>query len=308
MVIALLGAPAPGLAESETDASIGSEQALISVDEIALELSNPATRLRSITLDMEYTTYQGDLPGADDQHELTNIFTLSWPIELANGNNLMLRATLPHLTDQPYWKPVWYLDYADFIIRQLPDLDPAVGGFGSGHDHLGTIGLDISYGRTNDNGFFSSLGIATIAPTSEDQSATRGQWLLGPEIALAQFTNWGLFGVRAKHLTNIYGEGDQELGELTANETTVKLSFSYALGNGWLIESNPVIFYDWEAVSGNEWMVPVGAGLSKTFRIGRMPMKLGFELHHYVVSPDRFGPEWLFKFHLAPVLSTRLMR
>jgi hypothetical protein len=304
-IVALLASPALGFAES---ASGESDSPAISIDDIALELSSPAPRLFSIDWDLEYTTYQGDLPGADDQTAYSNILTTSWPIKLKSGKNFLLRATIPIHGDQPGWKPKWYLDYADFVIRQLPTLDGNVGGFGSGHDHLGAVGFDISYGSTNENGLITSLGIANILPTSEDMSARRGQWLIGPEFALGQVTSWGLIGMRVKHLTNIDGEGEQELGKLDTNETTLKLFFAYALGNGWSIESNPVILYDWEAVSGNEWSVPVGAGVSKTLMFGRVPTKLAFEIQNFVASPDRFGPEWLFRFSLTPVISSKVLR
>lgn len=150
------------------------------------------------------------------------------------------------------------------------------------------------------------VGIANVAPTSDDRSASRSQWLIGPELALGQITDWGLFGVRAKHLTSIYGLGDQRVDYRT-NETTLDLFFAYALGNAWQIESNPVILYDWEAVSGNKWTVPVGLGVSKTVMLGGMPMKLGLEVQKHVASADRFGPDWLISFNLTPVISTRLL-
>ena len=61
-------------------------------------------------------------------------------------------------------------------------------------------------------------------------------------------------------------------------------------------------------IEGNEWLLPVGAGVSKTFRTGRRPMKIGVELQYYVVSPDRFGPEWLLKINFIPFVSTRLLQ
>lgn len=151
------------------------------------------------------------------------------------------------------------------------------------------------------------VGIANALPTSDDQSARRGQWLIGPELALGQVTSWGLFGARAKHLTNIDGTGEQEV-DYDTNETTLELFFAYGLGNGWQIESNPVILYDWEAVSDNEWNIPVGLGVSKTMMVGKMPMKFGLELQKFVVSTDRFGPDWQINFNLTPVMSSKLLR
>ena len=292
----------PALAAAD-DASAGS----IPLSEIALELSNPITALRTFGIDIEHTQYQGDLPGADEQDGVKVDFSLAWPVRLKNGN-LMLRLTIPTAGDQPYWNPVEYLDYADFIIRQVPDERLAVGQFGTGHDHLGAVSFDIGYSQTSDDGVFSMFGLSSVAPTSDDMSARRGQWLLGPEFALGKMADWGLYGFRARHVTNVAGSGEQELGTITTNETTLHLFYAYSLGKGWQIESNPEILYDWEGVSGNQWLVPVGGGVSKTFRIGRVPIKVGLEGYYFAVSPDRFGPEWQAFLNFTPVLSTRLLR
>jgi hypothetical protein len=164
----------------------------------------------------------------------------------------------------------------------------------------------VGYGGVSDAGRISMISLALVTPTSEDGSGRYNQWLLGPEFALGRITDSSIYGIRAKHLTDISGEGEQELGKLATNETTLKVFFGYSLGNGWQIESNPEILYDWEAVSGNEWLVPIGAGISKTFRAGRRPMKFGIELQHYVVSPDRFGPEWLVRFSFVPLVYGQL--
>lgn len=299
----------PLLAAADETASDSRRQAdPIPLSEIALELSNPMTALRTFEMDIERTAYQGDLAGADEQDGVKVDFRLAWPVRLRNGGNLMLRLTVPTAGDQPYWNPVEYLDYADFIIRQVPDERLEEGQFGIGHDHLGAISFDIGYSQTSDDGVFSLFGLTSVAPTSDDQSARRGQWLIGPEFGLGKMADWGLYGFRAKHVTNVSGTGEQELGTISTNETTINLFYAYSLGNGWQIESNPEILYDWEGVSGNQWLVPVGGGVSKTFRIGRVPMKLGLEAYYFAVSPDRFGPEWQAFLNFTPVLSTRLLR
>jgi hypothetical protein len=309
-IVALLGLPALSLAATASDEPPGTVRSAISVDEIALELSNPVTALRSVAWDIEYRTFQGDFPGSNDQTAMRNVFALSWPFKLSNGKNILLRTTIPINSDQPIWKPRGRNgDFAGFLMRQSPTITPTNGQFVIGHDHLDDIGIDVSYGGVNENGFISLLGIASVFPTSDDGSASRNQYLLGPEFVVGQVTSWGLFGARAKHLTTVAGEGryDGE-GKWDTNETSLKIFFSYALGNGWQIESNPIILYDWEAVSGNEWTVPIGAGVSKTIMLGNMPMKLAFDIQNYVVSPDRFGPEWLFTLSFTPVISTKLLR
>ena len=287
--------------------AVAPAQSNLSVDEIALDLLNPATSLRTVAFDYEYQTYQGSLPEANDQNTYRMIFTPSWPIKLDNGKNLLLRARIPINGDMPNWKPVFYLDWAEFLLRQLPEIDEDRGGFGDGHDHMGDISFDVGYGGVNDDGGIGMIGVSMVVPTSEDQSARRNQYLLGPEVALGRITDWGIYGIRAKHLTNVSGQGEQEVGDYDTNETTLRIFFAYSLGNGWQIESNPEILYDWEGIDDNQWNVPIGAGISKTFMMGRIPVKAGIELQNYVVSTDRLAPEWMLRFSLVPVIPGRYL-
>lgn len=272
------------------------------VDRVAIELLNPVTSLRSVAFDFEGQTYQGSMPTANEQEMVRMVIRPSWPIELGNGKNLLLRAGLPIIDRKPSWTPDdKRVDWAEFLLRQIPELDEENGAFGDGHAHFGDASFDIGYGDTDSNGNITMFGVSMVAPTSDDESVSRNQFLLGPEIAFGRVTGWGIYGLRANHLTNIYGEGIQGV-EYDTNETRLKLFFGYSLGNGWLIESNPEILYDWEGIDDNQWNVPVGAGISKTSMFGQVPIKFAVELQHFVVSTDRLAPEWLLRFSIVPVI------
>lgn len=228
-----------------------------------------------------------------------------------------MRATIPLFGDLPTWKPRnRFLDYGPFLIPKVPEsleeesFGPKAVGFVYSHDYLGDIGLELAYGDVSENGVIRSAGITVVWPTSEDRSAARGQTLLGPEIALGRITDKAVYGFRAKHLTDVWGESQAELfiGKIGTNDTTLQLFGAYSLGNGWQIESKPTIRYDWEAVDNNKWSVPLGGGISKTFRLGRWPMKLGVEYEHYVVTPDRFGPDCNVRLNFVPFVSTKMLR
>jgi hypothetical protein len=300
----LLYLPVSGHAE-ESNAEADETGRVMTVDEIAKELSNPVTALRSIFNDFEYRTFDGDLRGSSDQTSWIYQVTPSIPIKLDNGKNLLLRATIPFYLNQPVWE-IWFRDpiweenrsYAEFLLRQSPQVTDETGLYRRGHDHLADVTYDVAYGGVSDSGFISMFGIAGVFPTSQDISASRHQYLLGPEVALGKSTGWGVFGAWATHLVSVSGDSSFD-----TNETTIKVFFAYGLGNGWQIISNPTILYDWEADSGNELLLPIGAGVSKTTRFGRTPIKFEMELQKYIETPERFGPEWLFTFSITPVLS-----
>jgi hypothetical protein len=266
-----------------------------SLDDIAKELSNPVTALATFNIDIEYRIYQGNLPGADDQSTFIYNFQPSFPIPLDNGKNILLRATFPIWGDQPLYF-VDGVEYPKFRVRQLADVLPQDREFIDGHDHLSDIELNFAYGGVSDSGFISMYGIALVLPTSTDFSSGIDQHQLGPEVAFGKVTPWGLFGATAKHMTGVSGEDAYD-----TNKTSLEVFFAYGLGNGWQLFSNPVIAYDWEAASDNKLFLPIGGGVSKTMRIGRMPLKLALEAQYYAVSPDSIGPQWLFTFGITPV-------
>mgnify|MGYP000697645655 CR=1 FL=1 len=104
-------------------------------------------------------------------------------------------------------------------------------------------------------------------------------------------------------LTRLSGEDRWD-----TNETRLDLFFAYGLGNGWQLISNPEFVYDWEADKDHEWLVPLGGGVAKTFTTGRTPWRIAAELHKYVVSTDRLGPDWMFTLKVTPVFMDRSLK
>ena len=310
LIALFFGVPALGLAETDTDDSADNVRSELSLDRIALELSNPVTALRSLAWDIEGTFFQGNLPDADGRSAMKNRLTPSWPFKLRNGNNILLRLTIPLNSDQPLWEHSIYLHHAEWRMRQIEDAAFEIGFLTRGHDHLDDISFDIGYGGVSDNGLIGMLGLSTVFSTNDDGTAERDQLLVGPEFVFGKVASWGLIGARVKHLTSVYDVDVRNWTELPwdTNETTAKIFFAYAMGNGWQIESNPTILYDWEAVSGNEWTVPIGAGVSKTMKLGSVPVKLALDIQKFVVTPDRLGPDWQITVSLTPVLSSKLLR
>ena len=303
-VISLLAVPILCIAEQESEEDSRSSVWDLTNDEIAKQLSNPVNALFQIGNEFEYRSYQGDLPEADDQSNAVYLIKPSWSIPLRNGKNVLLRATIPIYAKMPVWKldtdhPLWIVDYdyPDFRIRQTPYVTPSSGAFDDIHGHYGDIEFDAAYGGVSDSGFISMFGITGVVDTSSNQSASRKTMLLGPEIALGKETHWGVYGAWLSHLTNV----GSAIINYDTNETYIEVFFAYGLGNGWQVFSNPTILYDWEALSGNDLLLPLAVGISKTTRLGKMPAKFSFEIQKYVISPDRFGNDLTATFSFTPV-------
>jgi len=69
-----------------------------------------------------------------------------------------------------------------------------------------------------------------------------------------------------------------------------------------LIGMAPNILIDWKADQEDPFTVPVGLGIGKLVRIGRLPVKFSSEADYMVVHPDDFGQHWGVRFQAIPVL------
>ena len=49
---------------------------------------------------------------------------------------------------------------------------------------------------------------------------------------------------------------------------------NYNLDKGWYLSSSPIITANWKASNGNVWVVPVGGGVGRVFRLGFQPVNV----------------------------------
>ncbi len=287
--ITLLGIPVTGMAAANVDDDLDdvTTRPVMTIDELAKELSNPVTALRTIVNEFEFRNFQGDLRDSSDQTNLVYRFSPSFPFKLKNGKNILVRATIPMDFYEPEWRvnvddPIFEVDvdYTEFLLRQSPQITDDTGHFRSAHGHLNDFTYDVAYGGVSDSGFISMYGIAGVLPSSQNISGSRDQTLLGPEVAFGKSADWGVIGAWLTHLVDVRGEDS-----FSTSETTIDLFFAYGLGNGWQIISNPTILYDWEADSGNELLLPLGGGVAKTTRFGRIPVRMEFEVRIISSAP-----------------------
>jgi hypothetical protein len=277
-----------------------------SPNDIGRELANPIGKLFSISNEIEYLSYQGYINGASDHPRGDFVIKPSFPLQLKNGKTLVIRASIPTNFGEPSY-PAFYQDFADWRIRQFAYLLPDEGTLHLDHGFLDDISLDVAYGDVNDNGFITMFGVAAVLPSSQDGTGERDQYLLGPEVALGKVTSWGLVGAWATHQINV-AEAGHKVPAYDTSITSLKLFFSYGLRNGWQLISNPLIEYDWEALPDNKLMLPIGGGVAKTTSIGNMPLRLNLEIYNYIKSPAAFGPDWLIRFGVTPVIKDRSLR
>jgi len=260
-----------------------------SADEIAKELSNPAGALASLFTSLEYTTYKGDLPDADDQDSWAFSFQPVLPFPVGDkGRRIIFRP----LIGLPFNQPVF-----DIKKGKFDDADP----------NLKDITFDLVYAGTEmkdkHNGYLWGIGMAGTLPTATDDDLGGDQWRAGPEIFAGIIRKWITIGVVLNHQWDIGGSNDE-----THSVTAGQYFYAIGMGDGWQIASGPNFSYDWEADSDQAWTLPVGIGLAKTTDIGNTHVKFQGQVQYFVEQPDAFGPEWLLKFTATPVVSNPFVK
>jgi hypothetical protein len=271
-------------AEKETDKE---PQQGKSAEEIARELANPNNSLASLTFKNQFRWYTGDLPDADDQSNYTLLFQPVFPFSLqptASGGkaNLFVRPAFPILFDQP-----------------VPGINNGQFEW-DGVTALGDIGFDIGYGVTEKNGLLWAVGMVGTLPTATDSDVAGEQLRLGPELLLAKFEKWGLYGIFPSHQWDVTGSNDAPY-----SNTQIQLFLKFLPGGGWNVGTAPIMNYDWKA---EDWTIPLNLTAGKTVMFGKTPVKLELEVNYYVEQPDAFGPEWMIGVNITPVVPNFIER
>ena len=183
------------------------------------------------------------------------------PVGIGENTNLIIRTIIP-LTNQP-----------------IAENDSKFG--------LGDVALSLFFTPKKPGKLIWGVGPAIGLATATDPVLGTGKWTAGPAIILlAQPKGWTL-GFTAQNTWSFAGKSDRaDVSAFYLNAFVVK-----NLQKGWYVNSAPIITANWNAADGQEWLVPVGVGAGRVFRMGKLPVNAQAGYYNYVVSPDN-GPKW----------------
>ena len=138
-------------------------------------------------------------------------------------------------------------------------------------------------------GFGPSLGL----DTSTSDFIGTGKWTIGPSLVLlVQPKPWSI-GVLMRNLWSFAGPSDRE----KVNSFLTQFFINYNLPGGWYLTSSPAITANWEAPSGQQWTVPLGGGVGKLLKVGRLPLNVQVQAFGNVVAPED-APDWNLRFQV----------
>jgi hypothetical protein len=209
--------------------------------EMARKLQDPLANIQALMTDNDINFDSGD-NDTSYGFQLQPVYAV--PFE-EQGFNLINRAVIPILGLVPEArKPP--------IVNEPLPANPG----GSETWGLSDSALQFFFSPRSDSSWKWGVGPTFTLKTRTDDKLAGAGWGAGP------------IGVV------VGGVGDVSIAAIAGHVWGDENGFStsifqpmvfYNLPEAWTIHYNNIISYDWNATSGNEWTVPLGLGVSKTF-------------------------------------------
>jgi hypothetical protein len=155
----------------------------------------------------------------------------------------------------------------------------------------------------DDANFVWGVGFDVGFPTATEDLLGTGKWTGGPSaLGVYMGPKWKA-GALVTQYWDFAGDDDRD----DVNMTNLQYFIFYSLSDTLAVGASPNIIANWEQDSDNAFTVPVGIGLVKTFQFGKLPVRIGGELHYSAVQPDdTVGAEWNFRFYVIPAAPSAL--
>jgi hypothetical protein len=256
-------ATAPAASAQTAAAQADKPSAEASTEALAKAAQNPVANL--ISVPFQSNTNFGVGPYNKTQ-EVLNIQPVI-PIHLTDDWNLITRWIAP-------------------VIYQ-PQLSPGTSGeFG-----LGNITPSLFLSPANPGKIIWGVGPIFYLPTATGDTLGINRWGAGPTaVVLTSDGSW-LYGAL---VNNIWAGA----GSVRFNSLLVQPFINYNMPGGWFLTTGPIITANWVAPQSNRWLVPVGGGVGRVFKIDKQPVNISAQAYYNAVRPTG-APSWTLRLSIA---------
>ena len=243
-------------------------------EDLAKAAQNPIADMISVPLQSTFNFYDIDKHlGGKDYHRNTMGYVLNVqpvvPFSLNKDWNVITRTIIP-------------------IVNQ-PELVPGMGS----HGGLGDIQFTPFFSPAQPSKTIWGVGPALVFPTATDQWLGSGKFSAGPSAVILRMDGPWVYEALAQNVWSYAGDSNRDY----VNQMLIQPFVNYNLPKGWYLTSVPMITADWHADSDQRWTVPVGGGVGKIMKIGKLPVNMQLQSFYNVVHPD-FGPDWSIRYQL----------
>ena len=234
-------------------AESGSEQES-QTEKLAKETQNPVANLISVPFQNNFNFGIGP---NDATQWVLNVQPVI-PITLNKDWNLITRTIIP-------------------IINQPSPAAGIPSAFG-----LGDINPSLFLSPANSGKLIWGVGPTMTFPTATDSLLGNGKWSAGPGLVLLTMPGHWVIGALANNQWSFAGWGKNNV-----NSMLIQPFLNYNFSHGWYLTSSPIITANWLAASDDRWTVPIGGGIGKLFKLGKLPVNTQLAAYSNVVNRGR---------------------
>ncbi len=240
---------------AQDDTSTDGEEELTEEQKLAKATQNPLAAMYSLPFQNNSTYNVGE---RNRTHNVLNIQPVI-PVSISKGINLINRVIIPIIT-QPYGED----------------------GFSSSTG-IGDISYTAWLAPTKASKITWGIGPAFQIPTASKDLYGSGEFGVGPSaVALTTIDKW----VAGIVINNVWTFGD-----IAENKFLLQYFANYNLPKAWYIVTAPILTANWNAASGQQWIIPFGGGAGKVFKLGKQPININAQAYYNAVKPDGWG-DW----------------
>ena len=237
-------------------------------EEAVQDAQEPGSRLRAFAFqnNFDFGTGPADRTGY-------RFFFQPWQAEVGRGR----------------WLRVKSFSAVPMLYRPDP-LRPEGGTFGLGDPEISMFWSPAKTGTA-----VLGLGPVVRFPLASDEALGSGKWSAGVSAIAAVRPRGWLLGVRSYNVWSFAGDETRD----DVDQFLLQYIVVRVLGNGWYLISSPVFTADWRAPTGDRWLVPVGGGAGRLFRVGGRGLDLQLQGFYNVVHPEtQPHADWTLRFQL----------
>jgi hypothetical protein len=243
-----------------------SAHAELSAEDLAKIAQNPVGNLISVPFQENAYFNVGPLDGTQNVLNIQPVI----PISISDDWNIITRTILP--------------------IVSLPAFAPGQNRING----LGDVQVSAFLSPAKPGNWIWGAGTITQLPTHSDALLGNNNAGLGPSFVvlhLEKGSPW-VYGVLANNVWSVGRSSNPSPGSSPSyNNGLVQPFLNYNFKSGAYLTSSPIMTVNWEAKGSNQWTVPMGGGIGKLFKIGRLPVNTQISMYYNVARPD-FAPNW----------------
>jgi hypothetical protein len=128
--------------------------------------------------------------------------------------------------------------------------------------------------------FIWGAGLIFGIPTATDETLGSGKWSAGPAFRVRYLTGPWSIGAVAGQRWSFAGDADRA----DINQLMIRGAIRRQLPRDWFFTSAPIITANWNAGSGQRWLVPLGGGIGRAFRVSRIPWAVSAQAYYRQIS------------------------